>query len=259
MMKRTRAELKMMARRALVGNFGTAAVSGLLSAMIVGTIFTVLYIVTVVAIMFFAAALYRGTGVVVAVTILFMIVLFLLIILAGVFLGVGYMRLCYKIAVGEKAEYSDLFYVFRNRPLKFIGASLLISLLGLLVSIPGFIVSLIGTFVLEGAASFVVSFIAWLLSYIPGTLIALRYSMVMFILIENSEYRVSDAFKQSKYLMQDNYGRLFVLSLSFIGWIILGYLSVGIGYLWITPYILCTSVYFYLSIKEEKYNMGNQM
>ena len=40
-------------------------------------------------------------------------------------------------------------------------------------------------------------------------------------------------------------GKLFCLQLSFIGWAILGVFTLGIGYLWLVPYIQFAIVAFY--------------
>lgn len=44
--------------------------------------------------------------------------------------------------------------------------------------------------------------------------------------------------------------RYFLLQLSFIGWWLLGILTLGLGFLWIIPYMLQTNTQFYLNLKE---------
>lgn len=53
-------------------------------------------------------------------------------------------------------------------------------------------------------------------------------------------------------MMQGNKCRLLLLWLSFVGWIPLIYLSMGIGALWVIPYLLCTLAHFYLSVRMEQ-------
>ena len=57
--------------------------------------------------------------------------------------------------------------------------------------------------------------------------------------------------KQSKNLMRGNKWRLFLLYLSFLGWLIFSVLTFGIGLLWIIPYITQTLVWFYLAFIPE--------
>lgn len=45
---------------------------------------------------------------------------------------------------------------------------------------------------------------------------------------------------------------LFILRLSFIGWDILGWLTCGIGFIWITPYKQMTYMNFYTSLVEGR-------
>ena len=53
-------------------------------------------------------------------------------------------------------------------------------------------------------------------------------------------------------MMQGHKWRLFVLDLSFIGWFLLGILSLGIGFLWIEPFFYATHVKFYNELLREK-------
>ena len=52
--------------------------------------------------------------------------------------------------------------------------------------------------------------------------------------------------------MKGNKWRYFLLALSFLGWILLGILTLGIGFFWITPYIETTIAAFYNDIKAQK-------
>ena len=45
--------------------------------------------------------------------------------------------------------------------------------------------------------------------------------------------------------MKGNRGNYFLLELSFIGWAILSVLTLGIGFLWLAPYMSVASVCFY--------------
>ena len=51
--------------------------------------------------------------------------------------------------------------------------------------------------------------------------------------------------------MRGNKGRYFYMGLSFLGILLLTYGTLGIGMLWTIPYMMCTTVYFYLDIKEK--------
>ena len=95
-----------------------------------------------------------------------------------------------------------------------------------------------------------------LLFIIPGIIAAYRYAMTPYILYENPGMSASDAIKESKQLMDGNKWRLFCLNFSFIGWDILGILSLGIGFLWIAPYREAAYAAFYREIKYNKYSQS---
>lgn len=95
-------------------------------------------------------------------------------------------------------------------------------------------------------------FLWTLLLIIPGIIKSLSYSMAPFIAIEHPEYSVSEAINASKAMMKGHKMRLFLLCLSFIGWMILGLLTLGIGYLWLMPYMYTTVAAFYNNIKAQE-------
>lgn len=105
----------------------------------------------------------------------------------------------------------------------------------------------IGLSVLVGLYTFLWS----LLLIIPGIIAAYSYSMAPFILIDNPDIGVSEAIRRSKEIMRGHKFDYFVLQLSFIGWAILACLTFGIGFLWLIPYILLTSIEFYRYIRDE--------
>jgi len=78
-------------------------------------------------------------------------------------------------------------------------------------------------------------------------------SQVYYILAENEDMSVIEAMKESARIMKGNKFRLFILSLSFIGWFILGVITLGIGFLWITPYYTITATNFYKEISVPEY------
>lgn len=98
-----------------------------------------------------------------------------------------------------------------------------------------------------------------LLFVIPGILAAYSYSMAHFILLENPDMTANDAIRESKELMYGNRWRLFCLEFSFIGWsFVCMFLTLGIGYLWLFPYMEASYAAFYREIYEEKYGKKEQ-
>ena len=91
-----------------------------------------------------------------------------------------------------------------------------------------------------------------LLLIIPGIIAGFSYSMAPYILYENPGMRPYDALRASKALMKGNKWRLFCLEFSFIGWAILCAFTLGIGYLWLRPYEEAASASFYRQICYER-------
>lgn len=94
--------------------------------------------------------------------------------------------------------------------------------------------------------------ILWsLLFVIPGIIKELEYSMIPYILAENPNISTSEAFAQSKQMTTGQKMDLFVLGLSFLGWLILGAICCGIGTLFVNPYIEATYAEVYYDLKQN--------
>ena len=92
----------------------------------------------------------------------------------------------------------------------------------------------------------------WLLLLIvPGVIKAYEYSMIPYLLAENPNLSASQAFSLSKQMTTGQKMDLFVLDLSFLGWIILGLICCGIGILFVLPYPEATRAKVYLILKES--------
>lgn len=88
--------------------------------------------------------------------------------------------------------------------------------------------------------------ILWaLLLIVPGIIAALAYSQTFFILAEDKSISARDAIKKSKAMMDGHKKKLFYLMLRFFGWLLLCILTLGIGLLWLLPYIYVTMAKFY--------------
>jgi uncharacterized membrane protein len=90
-----------------------------------------------------------------------------------------------------------------------------------------------------------------LLFCIPGIIKTFSYSMSFFILRDNPGMKPIDAITASRKMMNGHKWRLFCLFFSFIGWSLLCTLSFGIGYLWLTPYVIQSMANFYEDLKQQ--------
>ena len=77
------------------------------------------------------------------------------------------------------------------------------------------------------------------------------YAMVPYLLRDYPELSAREALRTSSQMMKGHKWDLFVLDLSFIGWILLGIMTAGIGLLWVAPYMDTTHAAFYEDLKNE--------
>lgn len=143
------------------------------------------------------------------------------IILAGPF-TLGIISCFIKLVRKQKFKFENLFDGFKN----FISAFILQILITLFV------------------------FLWSLLLVIPGIIAGYRYSMSFYILYDNPKIESMEALNLSKEIMVGNKWRLFCLHFSFIGWGLLSILTLGIGFLWLVPYINTSTANFYESVKK---------
>jgi len=94
-------------------------------------------------------------------------------------------------------------------------------------------------------------FLWMLLLIVPGIIAALSYSMTFFIMADDSSINATDALKKSKQMMNGYKWKLFGLYLRFFGWALLCILTLGIGFLWLTPWAHVTTAHFYDDIKDN--------
>jgi uncharacterized membrane protein len=96
----------------------------------------------------------------------------------------------------------------------------------------------------------VVFIVLWsLLLIVPGIIAALSYSMTWYILVDDDRVGPMEAIRRSKEMMDGHKGRLFLLLLRFFGWALLCILTLGIGFLWLVPYINASMAAFYEDLR----------
>lgn len=86
---------------------------------------------------------------------------------------------------------------------------------------------------------------------IPGIIFMLMFSQAFFILSDNKDISAVDALKESARMMKGYKTKYFGLMLRFIPWMLLCILTLGIGFLWLFPYMCITSAEFYNDIKAN--------
>lgn len=92
-----------------------------------------------------------------------------------------------------------------------------------------------------------------ILFIIPGFIKGYSYAMTPYVLKDKfsagqTDIGATEAITESRKLMDGHKMDLFILDLSFIGWGLLGLITFGIGFIWITPYYRQTKANFYRSL-----------
>lgn len=136
--------------------------------------------------------------------------------------GFGMVSYYLKLSRNEEVTYKELFSKF-DMAIPYISIALVTGLFTLLWS---------------------------LLFIIPGIIASISYTLVYMIKLDNPEMSTMEVITKSKEMMNGHKMDYFVLILSFFGWAILGILTLGILYLWLTPYMNVTFANFYNSLKE---------
>ena len=99
------------------------------------------------------------------------------------------------------------------------------------------------------------TFLWTLLFIIPGIVKSYSYSQAYNIYYDTYKQTGEkpsylNTITASRRLMNGHKGQLFLLDLSFIGWHILAILTLGIGYIWLNPYIYATKTAFYNNLPK---------
>ena len=79
----------------------------------------------------------------------------------------------------------------------------------------------------------------------PGIILAIGLMMAPYILKDDQEISAMDALKKSWEITKGHKMKLFWLGFSFIGWMILGLMTLGIGFFFLAPYMDTTFAHYY--------------
>lgn len=243
-----RYELKDRAKDTLIGNYGT---------LILGSFLFLLIICLVIFIFGFAfflsliVSFYSGGGYSLAAFRLFRTGLLLGQVLSG-FLGFGISYICLKLACGQPGSYTDVFYGFsRNNVFK----TLLLTVIRLAFS---YICILPGEYLradymrTQNASLLLITIFTYVIGccvYIP---VALALDMTYFLLLDFPDKKAAGIIRDSFRLIKGNRKRLFFLQLSFIPLRLLNLLTLGVGSIWLEPYMNMTYTVFYLDLINPK-------
>lgn len=97
----------------------------------------------------------------------------------------------------------------------------------------------------------------WMLLFvIPGIIKTYAYSQMFWVLAENPKLGVKKAMNISKIMTNGHKADIFVMNLSFIGWILLSVITCGIGFVWLFPYMGASFANAYADMKLSSLREG---
>ena len=138
-------------------------------------------------------------------------------------LSVAYAMYVISFVRGKKLELSDVLdFMKKNWVIAFI-VSLLVSL---------------------------IEFVGTILLIIPGIIASIGLIFYQEVCADNPKMKATDIIRKSWEMTKGHKMDLFVMGLSFLGWIILAGLTFGIGYIWIMPYMLVSYTLAYEELKK---------
>lgn len=208
----TRAELKARAKESLKGNYGK---------LILALIVTVLIGMAIIYIGEILVGIGTATGS--FLTGFCGAIIFIVGMIATFYLTIGYSKMLLKVARNQETSINELFAKENfSSTFKIVGISIV--------------------------ESIIVFFASYLI--IPAFILPLSYAFVIYMAID--EGTGLDTIKNCRMMMRGHKWDLFVLELSFIGWIILSILTLGILTLWVGPYIAITEINFYDEVKANR-------
>lgn len=95
------------------------------------------------------------------------------------------------------------------------------------------------------------AFASYAAIFVISIIKGITYSMVPFLMLDNPDMPAMELANKSKAITQGHKGQIFMLTLSFIGWFILGILTCCIGLLPVTAYFYTTMAAYYEDLKSE--------
>lgn len=180
--------------------------------------------------------------------ILYYILTFIVQLIAGI-LQAGVSFLYLKAACRMQCSVGDIFYCFKHSPDKAIKIEFVLAIINAVCMLPSDILT--WKYPLTSLTDYdeiAMMYSVTLLCMMVYVVITLAFTPVFYMMLDFPNYTVKDILKKSIEVMKGNKMRYFLLDLSFIPWMFVGFLTCGIGLLWIVPYMNMTSTNFYLDL-----------
>lgn len=244
-MNRSIKELKRQARENLTGNYRPA-----IAALIL------LNLIPMILELPFSYVLESAS----LVSFIISIIVEILIVIISNVMSVGYTMFHMKLTRQQKFGKRDLFYCFTNSSDYYFKGTLLKLFILAVFELPLEIALVLYLYVFDTISSseWILLILLALAGLLLGGIAHLFLGLYDFVLLDEESIPVFSVLKKSLSLMKGQFFRLFKFYLSFLGMEILVYLSLGIGKLWVSPYLRQSLFVFYQDVIGEQQNQYEQ-
>ena len=86
---------------------------------------------------------------------------------------------------------------------------------------------------------------------IPGIYLAFSYALVPYLLVTHRDLSITETLELSRKMMNGHKLDYFILSISFIGWVLLVPFTLGILLIWLYPYMATTTTKFAVDVIDS--------
>lgn len=245
MMKRSLSQIRTASREALAGNY-SICFGALLFMFIADVGMTqILYLLP----------LWSAPGVFVVLTdVLYSIPGALILTM----LQAGFLFLCMNIARYGRPSFNDTLLAFRYDPSKAVGLCLVIGLIDIICSLPasyaltdlmlGLMPAMRGGSLASLPRNLAFLVLGILFSMVLRVVFAYPFSQALMLYIDHQEYSATQCLMKSRELMRGQILRYLTLEVSFAGYLAVAVLSLGVGLVWVIPYINVSRANFYMDL-----------
>lgn len=178
---------------------------------------------------------------------------FVIGLIGSVFL-LGIIRYTMNICKGLPYKLSDVFYGFKSHPDKAIICQFLFILASLVCLLPAILFTILYT-ITKNLLLVIVIAVFLVIGFTASLILYLTLYFVFYLILDYPDATIKELIVYCANMMRGHRIRLFYLYASFLPLYVLGILSLGIGLLFVEPYVNVTIAQFYLDvffIEEEK-------
>ena len=156
-----------------------------------------------------------------------------------------------KIGVGKRPHLSDVFSGYRENFSRNLGVSVFVTLPTILVVYPSSLFEQLYSYT-KDVKFLIGALVSSAVALVVAVFVEVSIGLAPFLIADFPELSASEAVKKIWNKMNGHRFRLFKLYLSFVPYVLLAVLSLGIGFLWVQPLIQESLAQFYLDLMNPK-------